>query len=156
MRNSVHYGSTFLKISNGLETFNPDNAVHATISNFIDDQAGIFLEKGGDKRVRDGKNFVARKDFNALPEGKRKKYWTFSDQEIIDMVKLQMKDGVTTGLEEIHSKLAKYSGNGHSRPRPVQTEAPAPKAKPSKSTGATTSANSEPGADHAVVSLLGL
>ena len=50
-----------------------------------------------------------------------------------------MKEGARAQIDDVRAKLAKYSGNPAPKPL-TQEPAQAPKAKPTKSVGATTSA----------------
>jgi hypothetical protein len=156
LQNASHYAKTFLNLSNGVERYDAENVIHQQINGFIQNQADIFLKEGGERTERDGRRFVARNDFNSLPADKQSKYWTFSDQEILDMVRLQLKHGSKQQMDELRTRLSAY-GNGASPPSPSPEPAPpAPKARATKSSGATASVDIAKSPGHAVLEVLGL
>ena len=155
-----HFGSTFLALSNGLVSYDKNNPAHAEVSEFVDTQGRAFAKQGGKDRFRDKKKFVPRSDFHKLSAEKRKEYWTFSDNEVLDMVKFYVKDQVNGQLEQVRGSLESYK-TGKPPPaakqhQPVAEEPEAPKARPTKSTGATTSMTEEPSTAHPVLGVLGL
>ena len=147
------YASEFLSLSQGLKAYDPDNQIHSQISSFVEQQGEIFHKEGGESRVRDGKQFTTRSNYNRMNPSQKGKHWTFSDTEILDMVRYQMKEGSKTQIDDIRKKLARYKGVS---PTPTTTSMPAPKARPTKSAGATTSVAKSQPASNSMVGLLGI
>ena len=155
MQQVAYYANEFLSLSQGLKSYEPNNAVHQQISNFVEEQGQIFHKEGGERRIRDGKKFAPRSLYNQMAAKQRKSHWTFSDSEILDMVRFQMREGTKAQIDDVRAKLAKYSGQAPAAP-PPQEPAPAPKAKPTKSAGATTSATNQAPNKSAFLDVLGI
>lgn len=83
---AIQVAQEFLRLRNGLTNFQENNAQHQYMQHFIDEQARVFAEKGGNSRIKDGKQFIHPYQFKRGMEGQ---YWTFEDDDILAMLKVQ-------------------------------------------------------------------
>lgn len=83
---AVVLAEDFLKLRAGTATFDPNNDRHSFIVKFLDGQAKLFAERGGEARVRDGKTFVHPYEFKP---GMEKSHWTFDNEDVLTMLRYQ-------------------------------------------------------------------
>lgn len=83
---AIHVAQEFLRLRNGLSNLQENNSQHQYIQHFIDEQARVFAEKGGNSRIKDGKQFIHPYQFK---RGMEEQYWTFEDDDILAMLKVQ-------------------------------------------------------------------
>jgi hypothetical protein len=119
----------FLAMTNGVKEFKPDNPVQDWLVRFIRRSGEVFAANGGDKRVRTGedgtpKTFLPRGKFNELyarnPDEAASKHWTFSDEDVLNMIERNTKDHISALVKQENERLTKA---GYVRPAPP---APAP------------------------------
>lgn len=63
---------------NGINVFKEEDPTHKFLVEFITQQDLVFSEKGGSKRIRDGKQFVTQQNWTQLSPEERANKWTFS------------------------------------------------------------------------------
>lgn len=95
----------YLAIRKGLKAFNGTDESHKFIFKFVDDQANIFLKKGGDKLVRGGKTFVHPYKYDPA-DGTT---WTFDDGQVLSMLGNYTKQRVQTRIKEERDRVKKYA-----------------------------------------------
>lgn len=98
----------FVRIAERVSEYDARNPTHAQLAEFIETQGKLFAEKGGDARIRDGKTFIPRSEWAKLvseydelakakdPKAKElydkaAKHWTYSDEEVLDLIALDTK-----------------------------------------------------------------
>jgi hypothetical protein len=91
------------------EKFDPNNHSHQALDEFITRQGKAFLEKGGAARIKNGKKFLPVSDFLDLPPGEESKYWTFTEGDIVRLLRRQSELGFK-GAVENHRKRMTDSG----------------------------------------------
>lgn len=70
------------KLLNGLTLYDQNNQVHSHLINFGLDMEKKMLSQPADvRRDKDGREFKTRKEYRALSEEDRNKYWTFSTSD---------------------------------------------------------------------------
>lgn len=117
----------YLRISNGLSQVDLSNPVHNWLANFISNQ-GRLLANAPEQHRKDanGRIFLPRDQYAELirtnPEAANS-YWTFSDQQILDMI-------ATNSILHVHSELKRLEKAGFKRERKKEIsdkkETPAP------------------------------
>lgn len=136
----------FLRIANGLDSFNAENGRHLWLAEFLAKQGEILEKAPDEKRIRQGREFLSRHKYAVLQEknpAEAAKYWSFTDNEVADMIavnaalaiaKKYQKSGLTrTGATAAPAKPA--------TPPPSSTTTPPadpPKAGASIAPGAAT------------------
>lgn len=90
----------FIRLRRGLVEMDPANEYHVFLANMIDESAKIFTEHGGAERVREGRRFVSPREYSRLtPEAKRR-HFTFSDEDVVQILGVQAATGATRFLSE--------------------------------------------------------
>lgn len=141
-----------IALRNGVKDFDGRNPVHAFLSEFVDKSATYFKEHGGDLRVRGGKSFVTPAQYGALRPEARGKYWTFSDDELVQTLVNDASAGLKIDIERMRGAQKRAQENRQklkpkpaaapaplpsgNAPAPTPPPAPAPKLTPSPSAGA--------------------
>ena len=85
-RGALKAAEEFLRLRSGLTQLRPEDPDHAFLQDFIDNQARVLAERGGSLCIRDGKQFVHPYQFK---DGMESRYWTFENEDILQMLKLQ-------------------------------------------------------------------
>lgn len=97
---------TFLGLVGGVTKFNPQNAMHAKLDQFISFQCDDFLKNGANELVQNGKQFVTRAAWNVMPAAEKAKHWTFSDSQVVALIREATKSAVGTKIKAFHEKQA--------------------------------------------------
>lgn len=106
-----------------LKAYDSNNERHQKLLEFINLQCDMFKTGGGDLRVRDGKQFLTRKEFFNLPTEQRAKYWTFTNNDVIAMAKVAAKESIRSRIE---AEYKHRESEGWSRPQKAPTAAATP------------------------------
>lgn len=126
----------FLSLTAGIKKFNRDSntdegKMHKSIIDWIDQECSDFAANGGQYRIREGKTFLGRTRYHSLPAAQRGKYWTFSNDDLVEIAKGTMKRAVTQQLAAARSQLESM---GFVRKQPAAAAAkPAPTPTPTPS-----------------------
>lgn len=99
---AVKLAEEFLNLRRGLVEFQANNEQHQFMHDFVDRQGKIFSERGGDQLVRNGKTFVH--PYQWAP-GMEKTHWTFDDDDVLSMLKVQAQLEAKTRIEEEQKKM---------------------------------------------------
>jgi hypothetical protein len=92
---------TFLMLNSGAESYDYRNGSHAFISEFIDGQARYFETHAAVENLfRDGKRFVRPDVMPQVPKDQAHKYWTFTEQDIVDVLSEKSKMETRKTLQE--------------------------------------------------------
>ena len=83
---AIKVAQEFLKMRSGLTEFKQNSPEHDYMLKFVDNQAKVFDSRGGDARVRDGKQFAHPYQMKA---GMERTHWTFDNEDILGMLKYQ-------------------------------------------------------------------
>lgn len=92
---------------NGINVFKEDNPTHQFLVNFITQQDLVFAEKGGAKRVRDGKQFVTQQNWTQLSPEERANKWTFSMDDRLKHLQANAIMHMRKQVEDLRSSLEK-------------------------------------------------
>jgi len=99
----------FLKVAKDLEEFDEKNPDHLWLSDFIDRQGMEFYQKGGEHRIQNGKKFLPRAHYSrAVRAGKADQYWTFSDEDIVDLIEVGSSQSARQKVEAEIKRLERY------------------------------------------------
>lgn len=115
----------FLLLKNQAIKFDPKNEIHTNVANFIKSECDLFAKNGGKLKVKDGRTFLPRAEFNQMcgsnvAEGATfnpqtwatKSYWTFTDSEIVDFLALNTKNRIEG---RVNFELERAKANGFVR-----------------------------------------
>lgn len=100
--------SDLIKINSGLENFDPQNSNHKSVAEYIEQQGQKFFERGGDYRMKDGKQFLPASAYQqAVAAGKGNEYWTFASKDILGMLKEESRREVSERTDKELKRLEK-------------------------------------------------
>lgn len=145
----------FYNIANDLESFDANNSVHARLSKWIDDEQTAFVNSG--KTRRNGKVFIRRERANSLSEAEKNKYYTFSDDDLMNILSKRAKSSMESQIKSTISSIEKagFTRVNKQAARVEQTiqtpRAPTPTPRPNSSTS-----TKSPKQENKVLELLGM
>jgi|11_taG_2_1085331.scaffolds.fasta_scaffold01964_2 hypothetical protein len=148
----------FYDIANDLKDYDPNNAVHVHLSKWIDGEQSAFINSG--KTKKQGKTFIRRERMEKVPEHERQNYYTFSDDDLMNILAKRCEVAIGTQIKQTLDNLEQQgfkrdlSALGQ---KPKEQAVQQPKAiSPSPRPGpAVQSSSSEP-KDNKILSLLGI
>lgn len=118
--------TAFHEINNDIIEYDPKNNIHVALAKWIDLEQDTFIKTGRTKR--NGKVFVRRERFNRVPESEKNNYYTFSDEELMDML---AKRAGKSMQDQIQSTLQELQNSGFVRAGQQQAQKPSePKTSP--------------------------
>lgn len=98
------------KLYNGLVDFNPKDDVHKEITDFYMRFESAMLKAPADIRTnQEGKTFMSSKEYYALPEDKRDRYWTFTADDVIFKRAQTLAKEVESSIRAEEERLARYA-----------------------------------------------
>lgn len=108
-KGATQYVREYLDVFHQIKPFDSNNPTHTGLSKFIEDSGAAFEAKGGTARVRDGKSFVSLSKFNALSaKGQGAAYWTFSDDDVVNLIKDATKTQISAKIAEERKRMEVY------------------------------------------------
>ena len=75
------------------------------LGNFISAEQDKFIKSG--RTVKGGKTFVRRERMPLVPKNQIDKYYTFSDDDVINLIALRAKEAMSQKISNMKSALAK-------------------------------------------------
>lgn len=105
IRRTTAVAQEFLAIRKGIKDFSDADENHKFIFEFVNQQANLFLKKGGDRLVRGGKTFVHPYRFDP----KDGTTWTFDDGQVLSMLGNYTKQRVQSRIKEERERVKKYA-----------------------------------------------
>ena len=158
---AAEYMEEFLLISSGVRQLDLNNPKHKGIADFISDECEKFATDGGAARVRGGKTFIPRADYQRLAPEQRARYWTFSNAEILELAKIGTKRSIAKVIKDEYTRREQQGWVRQGRPAAAAKPAPAPtpasSTRPAPSTGSAPPEKTPPvGAGNPVMGVLGL
>lgn len=138
---AVNAGEEFLMLSSQLRKYDSANETHKWLADFIQEQGDLFVKSGHTALKRGSKSFVPRSKFNALPAGERDKHFTFTDEDVLQLIAANAKAAAEFKVKSEKEKLEKA---GYRRqpavPVPPVTQPPV-QLEPERSPRATVSSS---------------
>lgn len=120
--------SEFLNLTEGLTKYDSKNPTHSWLGAFIHEQGTLFLKNGGKDLERDGKKFIPRAEYNALPAERQEKFWSFTNSDVLDMLAYNAKASVETAVAREREKYDKITAarakKSNSSPKPAAVSTP--------------------------------
>lgn len=144
----LQYGDTLTDIFLRTQDFDGNNPVHRDLMQWVNKEQEDFIQSG--QTEKEGKVFMRRERYFALPKEKRSQYYTWTDDNLLQIFALRMQEQVNGALHQ-HRQVLEKSGYVKAQPQaegqpqqPVQ-QAPAPQAPAPKPKPPTVSATPRPG-----------
>lgn len=124
-QDAVNFGKLYLELATGVRPqvgYKPElspNSKHnqealqqAKLFDFIDNQEAIFHQNGGNLRVVDGKSFLPRREYAALPKAEQAKHWTIGHKDVLNL----LSDNAAIGAKEaLEMELKRRESEGYTR-----------------------------------------
>lgn len=142
-----------------LDTSNP---MHKSLLEWVNTEQDNYINSG--QTEQDGKIFMRRERYFALPEDKRSEYYTWSDDDLLKILALRSKEKVANQLEQ-QRKILEQSGyvraeSNNAQAAPQQQVAPepqpaAPKVPTTPRQGGVIKKATTPKPDNALLNVLG-
>lgn len=108
-----------------LKAFDAANEQHNRILTMVTEICREFKSAGGDALKRDGKWFATREEWQQIPADQRKNWWTFTNEELIDMAMKRVPRAIDIACKQERDRFEKKWGFTRQR-----AAAPAPVAPP--------------------------
>ena len=121
---ALNSSSLLIDITSGAVSYDPSNADHQALLNWVNQEQENFINSG--QTHREGKVFMRRERYFQLPENKRAEYYTWSDDDLVGIIAHRSKEAITQALERQQQMLAAYLN----QPPQQQAQAPQPAPKP--------------------------
>jgi hypothetical protein len=117
----------FLDPSTQLDLEN--NPIHQELNQWIEKEQESFIQSG--QTEEDGKLFMRRERYYALPENKRAEYYTWSDNDIMKILAIRYQNLVNNALNQQKQQMeaAGYTKSQSVQQQPVQQQ-PVAQTKP--------------------------
>ena len=158
LSNAQEMVNTFYQIVHNVENYDEKNPKHQAVSDFINKEQERFI-KGG-RTVKGGKTFVRRERMPLVPQDQLGKYYTFSDDDIVNLIALRAKEAMGGQIKNTRSALEKagYVKNGvQVAPQPQQqVQQPRKIQTPTPSKGVSAPATPQPEQGNSILKLLDL
>jgi hypothetical protein len=130
-------------ITTGNVSYDPSNADHTALLDWVNQEQENFINSG--QTHRDGKVFMRRERYFQLPENKRAEYYTWSDDDLLQVIAIRSQEAINVSIQRQQEMLKAYIGNQQpqaQQPKPQQPRQKAPSmpasARPSPETPAKT------------------
>ena len=158
LTNAQHMVNTFYDIVHNVSSYDEKDTSHQALSDFINKEQEKFIKSG--RTVKGGKTFVRRERMPLVPKDQLDKYYTFSDDDIVNLIALRAKESMGGQIKNTRSALEKagYVRNGVQvapqqssqvqQPRKIQT--------PTPSKGVSAPVTSQPEQSNSILKLLDL
>lgn len=96
---AVTAGKEYLLLSSQLKQFDTKNETHKWLADFIKEQGELYVQSKHESLRRGGKSFLPRHQFNNLPADERAKHFSFSDEDVLQLIAVNAK-----AAAEFHAK----------------------------------------------------
>jgi hypothetical protein len=154
--NASNLASEFIDIAKGMVDFNPTNGTHKQLRDWLVKEQDSFIQSGQTKDPN-GRPFMRRERHKTLPPEQAQQYWTWTDEQCVDIMYARAKEAMDGALNEHAQAMQAYSQHPAPAPAPRAQHQPqsAPRAiTPTPRQGGTSSP--PPQASPTPLSLLGL
>lgn len=120
---AVDAGREFLMLSSNLKPYDTKNETHRWLADFIQEQGELYVKSGHESLKRGARTFVPRAQYNSLASEQRNKHFTFTDEDILQLIAVNAK-----AAAEYHSTNEKkrLERAGYTRTPAPQTPAAVP------------------------------
>jgi hypothetical protein len=126
--NAQRFAETFLDISKGQVDYNPSNPEHDQLRDWLVKEQDAYIGSG-DTKDSNGRPFMRRERYQRLPAPERQKYWTWSDEQCVDIMYSRAKQTMDQELEQHNNAMQAYLNRQGGQPAP---SAPAPSPQPAQ------------------------
>lgn len=109
---AVEAGKEFLLLSTRLKDYDSRNETHKWLGDFIAEQGDLFIKSGHPSLKRSGKSFAPRAKFNTMNADERAKHFTFSDEDVLNIIAINAK---AAAEHQAKTEREKFERMGYTR-----------------------------------------
>ncbi len=145
---AVDAGKEFLLLASRLKDYDSRNSTHVWLGDFIAEQGELFVKSGHPSLKRGGKTFVPRAKYNVMPPDERAKHFTFTDEDVLNIIAINAKSAAEYRANTERTKLEKMGYrrvSSSAAPATPPVSATPPVAEPSPRAMSSTAAGDDPG-----------
>lgn len=135
---AVEAGKEFLLLSSSLKPYDSGNETHKWLATFIQEQGELYQKSGHASLKRGSRTFVPRAKYNSLNADERAKHFTFSDEDVLQIIAVNAKAAAEYHANNEKERLTK-AGYSRSAPTTPVIVPPVTSATPDVSARATAS-----------------
>ena len=115
---------------NGFYVYDEKNQTHSELIKLIADEANAFAQHGGDYRIKNGKRFVPRSEFQQklkterqISEFETENHWTFSDEDVLGVIAETTKSKIESRIKsEIEAAARRGFTRQPAQPKPANSK----------------------------------
>lgn len=97
----------FLRLSNRLTSYDPNNQTHRWLGDFIEQQADTYSKSQHGSLKRGTQTFVSRAKFNTMPVDDRQRHFTFSDDDVLRILAANAKQVAESAATTERARIEK-------------------------------------------------
>jgi hypothetical protein len=95
---AVTAGREFLALANQVTQFDSANPTHKWLSDFIKQQGDSFASSKHPATKRGTQTFLPRAEYNSLPAAERGKHFTFTNEEVMQLIAMEARRAAEHGI----------------------------------------------------------
>ena len=133
-QNLFSYADAFVDITQGMTPYDEKNQVHKELLDWVNKEQENYIQSG--QTVHEGKTFMRRERFYATPEAQRTQYYTWTDDDLLNLLVMRAKERMQATLD-YQSKMLENAGYVKQgakpkavKPKPAPVQASAPQVSP--------------------------
>jgi len=156
-QNLFTFADTFVDITQGMIAYDESNQTHKELLDWVGKEQENFIQGG--QTGKDGKTFMRRERYYATPENQRTQYYTWTDDDLLNLLVMRAKQRLDGTLQYQKTMLenAGYVKTGAKpkavKPQPAQQQAAPPRVNPTPRGNQPTQ---QPSAGATPLSILGM
>ena len=133
-QNLFTFADAFVDITQGMISYDESNQTHKELLEWVNKEQENFIQGG--ETGKDGKTFMRRERYYATPEAQRTQYYTWSDDDLLNLLVMRAKQRLDATLKYQKAMLenAGYVKQGVKpkavKPKPAPVQASAPQVSP--------------------------
>lgn len=120
----------FLQLSAQLKPYDSRNNTHRWLADFIAEQGKLFANSKDPATKRGNKTFIPRAEYNNLNPTDRAKHFTFSDEDVLQIVAVNAKAAAEFKIKEEQGRMEKFGYRRSAAPAVVPPKMVVPPVEP--------------------------
>ena len=102
---AITAGREFLSLANQVTQFDSANPTHKWLSDFIKQQGDSFAASKHAATKRGAQTFLPRAEYNSLPAAERAKHFTFTNEEVMQLIAMEARRAAEFGIAAKRKEL---------------------------------------------------
>ena len=133
-QNLFTFADAFVDITQGMAPYDETNQTHKELLDWVNKEQENFIQGG--ETGKEGKTFMRRERFYATPENQRTQYYTWTDDDLLNLLVMRAKQRLD-GTLDYQAKMLENAGYVRAgskpkavKPQPTPQQASAPQITP--------------------------